>query len=124
MKVFKLSFATINIIHDCLAEVIINDGVEMNVAMVEAYHNFLLDHLTPPFSLLVNKINPYSYTFEAQVEIASLKEIDHMAVVIYNSSSKMATNILIQLNKTHDWNIELFNNREEAMDWLSSVKKV
>ena len=122
MKVYELPFGRINIIEKKLAEVIINDGVEMNVDMVEVYHQFLLQHLEAPFSLLVNKINSYSYTFDAQLKIAGLKEIDYMAVVIYKFSTEMATKILIDINRGNDWNINLFKNREEDLEWLSIVR--
>lgn len=40
MKQYKLSFATINILRDNLAEVIVNEGVVMNEIMVDLYHDF------------------------------------------------------------------------------------
>jgi len=53
----------------------------MTLDMVEEYHAFLLAHLVSPFSLLINKINSYSYNFDAQINLATLKEIKAMAVV-------------------------------------------
>ncbi|MFD2725516.1 hypothetical protein [Hyunsoonleella rubra] len=63
MKEYKLSFGTIIVLKDNLAEVIINEGVVMNEVMVDIYHDFLLSYLKAPFSLLINKKNSYSYTF-------------------------------------------------------------
>ena len=45
----------------------------MTLNMVEEYHAFLLKHLVSPFSLLINKINSYTYSFDAQVNLATLK---------------------------------------------------
>ncbi|MEM5565247.1 hypothetical protein WNY78_09030 [Psychroserpens sp. AS72] len=118
MKVFILPFGKINIIHNTIAEVIINEGVVMDLDMVNQYHDFLLQNLKSPFSLLVNKENSYSYKFDAQLKIANLSEIKSMAVVIYNLSADMATQILIDINKGNDWNIKLFNERQMALDWL------
>ena len=65
MKLYELPFAKIIILDDNIAEVMIDHGVEMDVEMVEQYHDFLLSHLRPPFSLLINKIKSYAYDFHA-----------------------------------------------------------
>lgn len=118
MKVYILPFGKINIIHNSIAEVIINEGVVMDIDMVTHYHDFLIENLESPFSLLINKENSYSYKFDAQLKIANLSEVQSMAVVIYNLSAEMATQILINLNKGNDWDIKLFKDRQVALDWL------
>ncbi|MBC3757371.1 hypothetical protein H7U19_03070 [Hyunsoonleella sp. SJ7] len=120
MKEYKLSFGTIIILKDNLAEVIINEGVVMNEVMVDLYHDFLLSYLKAPFSLLINKKNSYSYTFEAQKMIANLKEIHVMAVVVGTSGALMSTRTLIKINEENDWNIKLFHTRPEALEWIES----
>ena len=120
MKSYRLSFATISIIKNNLAEVIIDEGVIMNEVMVDIYHDFLLTNLKAPFLLLVNKKNSYSYTFEAQKIIANLKEITHMAIVVTTKGAIMSTETLIRINERKDWNIRLFNEREAALFWLNS----
>jgi hypothetical protein len=116
-KVYKLSFGTIIIINEHLAEVIIDEGVEMDESLVDAYHDFLLSHLNAPFSLLVNKKNSYSYTFEAQKVIANLEEIDAMAVLVGTLGSTLATKTIISLKGRT--NIKIFVTREEALDWIN-----
>jgi len=118
MDLYKLPFAKIIILRDDIAEVIINDGVEMDVDMVEQYHDFLLSHLRPPFSLLINKINSYSYDFPAQEKLATLKEINAMAVVAYNLMTEVATETLASYPRKIKWNLKIFPNREEALSWL------
>jgi hypothetical protein len=118
MDLYKLPFAKIIILRDDIAEVIINDGVEMDVDMVEQYHDFLLSHLRPPFSLLINKINSYSYNFPAQEKLATLKEINAMAVVAYNLMTEIATETLASYPRKIKWNLKIFPNREEALSWL------
>jgi len=117
-KVYRLSFGTIITINDHLAEVIIDEGVELDEHLVDAYHDFLLSHLKAPFSLLINKKHCYSYTFEAQKVIGSLDEIDNMAVLVGTLGSTLATKTIISL-KGQD-NIEIFTTREEALDWLNN----
>ena len=118
MKSQRLSFAEINLLKDNLAEVIVDEGVEMTSAMVDEYHAYLLDNLTAPFSILVNKLHSYSYDAEAQHKLGNLKEIDRMAVVSYRLSSTTATEQLAELPWNCDWNLQIFTDRETALSWL------
>ncbi|WP_111309318.1 hypothetical protein [Confluentibacter sediminis] len=119
MKSYKLSFATILILKNNLAEVIVDEGVIMNEIMVDLYHDFLLSNLQAPFTLLINKKNSYSYTFEAQKIIANLKEISRIAVVVSTNGALMSTETLIKINEGNDWNIRLFQEKEAALVWLN-----
>ena len=120
MASHELSFGKIDIIREDIAEVVIHDGIEMDEQMVEQYHSFLLSHLQSPFSLLINKINHYSYTFNAQVKLATLKEINAMAIVTYNQGAKSTTKLLASYPREIKWNMNLFSNRERALTWLFS----
>lgn len=118
MKTYKLSFGEIIILKANLAEVIINEGVLMDLDMVNEYHKFLLKHLEAPFSLLINKKHSYTYTFDAQKNIASLDEIKAMAVVVEGFNAKTSTNFLISINSGNKWNIKTFRLRNEAISWI------
>lgn len=118
MKNYRLSFAEIIIFQNNLAEVIVDDGIEINQVMVDEYHDFLLSNLVAPFSLLINKKHSYSYTFNAQKTIAHLDEILAMAVVSNTSGALMSTETLININGNVFKNIKLFEERDEALYWL------
>ncbi|MBT8128968.1 MAG: hypothetical protein KJP10_03175 [Gammaproteobacteria bacterium] len=118
MDLYELSFAKIIILRDDIAEVMINDGVEMDAGMVEQYHDFLLTHLRAPFSLLINKVNSYTYTFKAQEKLATLKEINAMGVVAYNRVTRITTETLASFPRDVKWNLEIFSNRDDALSWL------
>lgn len=118
-----MSFAKIILLRDDVAEVMINDGVEMNVEMVKQYHDFLLSYLQPPFSLLINKINSYTYDFQAQLQLATIQEINAMAVVSYNRATKITTETLASYPRSEAWNIKIFSDRNEAFDWLLDEQK-
>lgn len=120
MKSFRLSFATISILDKNLAEIIIDEGVIVDEVMVDEFHDFLLTNLVAPFSLIINKENRYSYTFEAQTLICNLKEIHLIAVIANTSGSIMATETLVKLNEHNNWNIEMFKNRVSALEWIAS----
>jgi len=118
----ELSFAKIIIIRNNLAEVLVNEGVEINMDMVEEYHNFLCSNLMAPFYLLINKINTYSYDFEAQKCIATLPEIEAMAVVSYNRVTSITTESLSSFPRGTEWNIKIFEDRNEAIEWLTDIQ--
>ncbi|WP_219930765.1 hypothetical protein [Algibacter marinivivus] len=118
MSSYKLSFGTINILQNNLAEVIVDEGVVMDEISVDEYHDFLLNNLEAPMGLLINKKNSYSYTFEAQKSIVHLDAIKSMAVVTQTSGAVMSTKTLINVNGNIYRNIKLFQERENALSWL------
>jgi len=118
MTLHVLPFAKIILLRDDIAEVIINESVEMDLEMVETYHSFLLSHLKAPFSLLINKINAYSYSYDAQKKLATLDEIKAMAVVSYRNATKTSTKALAAVPRRQAWNLEIHTNREDALNWL------
>ena len=124
MDLHELPFAKIIILRDDIAEVMINDGVKMDIAMIEQYHDFLLSHLRMPFSILVNKINSYTYDFDAQEKLATLKEINAMAVVAYNPVTEITTEILASYPRNVKWNLRIFSNRDDALAWLLSQQEL
>ncbi len=117
MSIYELAFAKITIRQEDIAEVIINEGIEMNQAMVSEYHDFLLKYLKAPFSLLINKKNSYTYDFYAQLNIATLKEINAMAVVSYTRAAKISTDVLHDMH-SKEWDLKSFTNEKEALSWL------
>jgi hypothetical protein len=118
METHKLSFCKINKLNDSVAEVIVNEGAEVDSEMVEEYHGWLAANLKPPYGLLINRINQYSYDFEAQTKIGDLPEIKAITVVVYSKISEVATRVLMQIPRRHKWNIEMFHQRQIALEWL------
>lgn len=123
MDLYEFRFGKIILLSSNIAEVIINAGVEMDEAMVDEYHEFLIANLQAPFGLLINKINSYSYNFAAQVNLATISQIKAMAVIAYNRITESATVSLIDTPRKLEWNIKIFSNREEALQWLVSVQQ-
>ncbi len=118
MSNYKLSFGEITIIQDDIAEVIVNDGVEFDLKMVNEYHGFLLKNMKSPFSLLINKLNSYTYTFEAQRELASLYQINAMSVIVYNKIAEASTKSLSTLPREMPWKIKIFHDYQAGLRWL------
>ena len=119
MDLHQLSFGKIILLSDRLAEVIVDEDVELNSKHISEYHAFLLKHLQAPFCLLINKINHYSYDSVAQANIANLAEIDKMAVVSYNRIITTVTQYLQDVFH-QDWNLKIFSDRDTALNWLKT----
>lgn len=118
MNSYQLSFGEIIILENNLAEVIVDEGIEMDINMVNEYHTFLREHLSAPFSLLINKLNRYSYTFEAQQSIATIPEVNAMAVVAYDEKNEIAQRALNEVPRKTSWNLKTFPQRDTALNWL------
>lgn len=122
MSKYKLSFGEIIILKPNLAEVIVDNNVEMDLEMVGEYHEFLLSKLEHPFNLLINKVHQYTYTFEAQQHLATLVQIGSMVVVAYSSVTKKCTESLVDVPRPMPWNIKIFSDRSLALDWLANTQ--
>lgn len=118
LKLHELSFGKIVILRKDIAEVIINEDVEMDIEIVDQFHDFLLSHMSIPFSVVVNKINSYTYDFEAQMKLGTLKELKAIAVIAYTKLSKVTTESMIALPRDIKWNTKIFSNRDGALAWI------
>lgn len=118
MKTYDLSFGTVTLLRPDLAEVIVNEGVEMDMDMVDEYHVFLSEFVAEPCGILINKKNQYSYTFEAQLAISNLEKIEAMAVLAYSEAARVATETLMKLPTHQHWNLKIFSDRAAALRWL------
>ena len=118
MDIHPLSFGKIIILRDDLAEVIIDEGVDINIKMVEEIHHVLLSIFTHSFSLLINKINSYSTQLDALIHFGSLKEINKIAVVAPNKMAKLSADFSASIPSSAVLDIQVFNQREQALAWL------
>lgn len=120
----QLSFATINVLSKSIVEVIINEGVEVSMEMLEECDDFFHQHLNSNFAMLVNKINNYSYSFEVKMTVASQEELSAIAVVVYNNEDRAFVEELTSMRAIDGWNLKIFSGLDlgwqEGYDWLQS----
>jgi len=114
----KLPFCNITRLDDSIAEVIVNEGVEINLEMVEDYHAWIDENLAQSCGLLVNKINTYSYSFGAQRKIPNSPKIKAIAVISYSKMSDISTEVLTKIPRDQEINLRVFGTRNEALEWL------
>ncbi|WDD98222.1 hypothetical protein [Thalassomonas actiniarum] len=120
----KLSFGYVNILSENIAEIIVDEGVEITLEMTEECDNFLERMFPGELGILVHRINNYTFTYEAQLTVVSYEKIKAMAVVIYNKQSEQVTRELLEKRAMDDWNLKSFSGLElgwqQAYDWLQS----
>ena len=118
----KLSFCSINILSDAIAEVIVNKNVKISMEMVEEYDALLSQQFLGDFGLLVNKINFYDFSFEAKLSIGSHANLKAIAVINYNEKSELVTKDIAAIRVIDGWNLKSFSGLElgwqQGLDWL------
>jgi hypothetical protein len=120
MQEYRLSFGIIRMLSDRIAEVVVDEGIEMTLETVAEYHEFLLDHLPNPSGILINKTNSYAYNFEAQQNLFLLEHIHCYAVLVHNTSAWIATESLMNMQRQKNKvNLTIFDQFHEALKWLA-----
>lgn len=118
----RLTFATLNLLSDSIVEILIDDGIEVSIEMMEEYDQFLSDNLNENFAMLINRVNNYHCTFEAKVTAVSHGKLCATAIVAYNSDDKQEVDSLLRIRKMDELNLEIFSGLElgwqAAFDWL------
>jgi hypothetical protein len=120
----NLSFAKVNIINENIAEVIVEQGVEISLEMSEEYNDFLAEIFPKNFALLINKVNQYDFSFEAKLSMASHENLTAIAVITYDDKSKQSVERIAALRQLDGWNLRVFNGLnlgwQDGLDWLQA----
>ena len=119
---YTFNYATFDILQEDIAEIIIDQDMEMTEALVDHGQTFLQSRLQAPFGLLVNKLHAYHYTFEAQQMLADLPALKAVAVVTYSSLAQQSAEHLIHIIKHRKLlAIKTFHSRVNALEWLQEA---
>ncbi|MDH5517463.1 MAG: hypothetical protein OEY36_06550 [Gammaproteobacteria bacterium] len=114
MKEYHLDFVDFQHHESGVLEVIVHQGVEITS---EQAHQFLdtIAAIEPKVrGVLVNRKNPYSYTFKANVVLAASNTVEHVAVVKYSRLPWPLNGIMFP----KFYRLAFFDNYDEAYDWL------
>ena len=118
----RLSFGYFNVLSDKIVEVVVDEGVEMALEMVEECHAFIQLQFKEDFGMLINQVNNYKYSYEAKLSIASYEHLKAIAFVYYSKEGKDTTENLYKLRTLDEWNYHAFSGLElgwqQAYDWL------
>ena len=122
MEKHRLSFAKVNILNDCIAEVSFDKGIEVSIEMMENIETFVCGKFDQDFGVLVNKLYPFSYSLEAKLNLGSMEQMKAIASVNYNEDASAVTQNIIEVRTTDQLNIKSFNGLElgwqQAHAWL------
>lgn len=117
---YRLQFCTVTLREDDIVIIEIDDGVNLDAEManelVELSNKELGDR---PFALLSNRINSYSFSFEALSKLANIPNLIALAIVIYSDKSQLlveAQNFFLSTIRKRP--IKIFRRKDEAMNWL------
>ncbi len=116
---YKLPFGCLKCPRDNIIELVIDEGIEVNVAMVRVLHA-TIEQLVgdEPTGFIVHKLHPYSVSFDAQQIIGNLPGITVSAVVAYNQLGEMTAQQIITMSEMAERDIEIFPTLENAIFWL------
>ncbi len=118
----QLSFASITIISDNIAEVIVDPDVEISIEMVEECYNFLNQKFPHHFALLVNKINTYNYSFEAKLSLTCHENLKAIALVCYSEQCEQSSQQILSMHTIDKWNVKVFSGYDlgwqKGLSWL------
>lgn len=120
MALYEISFAKIITLDNDLAEVIVNEGVDIDLKMVEEIHHALLSIFSSHFSLLINKKNSYSTQLDALMTFGQLAVIEKIAVFAPNKMAKLSADFSATIPSSSALNIEVFTHRDDALAWLKT----
>lgn len=122
MEKYQFDFGRINIINEKIAEVIINEDIEMSIEMVEQCEDLFSKNFTDDFGLLVNKINVYRYAYEAKLTIGSHEKLKAIAVVNYHDEGVIQSERVKKLRKMDRLNLKTFSGLDlgwqQGIEWL------
>ena len=120
----RLSFGFYKVFANNIVEVTADEGIEMTLEMVEECHEFVNENVEGDFALLINRINNYSYTYEAKLSVASYEGLKALAFVCYSEKSVLVTNKLQECRSFDQWRYPIFSGLElgwqQAYQWLEN----
>lgn len=118
------SFGQIKLISSNVVEVIINQGVEISLELVEEYDAVMKKHINQPYAVLINRVNSYSYAYEAILCIGSSQHLKAAAVINYGAANAQQNKNLQLVRHMNQLAIKEFSGlelgRESAIKWLEA----
>ena len=122
MELHDIALGRIIKLNDDTAEVIASEGVEIDIPMVDEYHDWIDRNLPDKAFMLINRVNSYSYTYDAEKVIGTQPKIRATAILVYSRVSEITAEYMTSFPRAIAWNARIFNSREEALGWIDSQR--
>jgi hypothetical protein len=121
---YRLSFCNLCFRDDDIAILEIDDGVEVDAAMVREISALADDLLDRPIGLISNRKHSYSLSFDTMTSLARSPYIAALAIVVYSSKSKLLVEIQNRIvSAIQRRPIRVFTAMDEAVDWLHAQRR-
>lgn len=125
MKTYQLSFGTVKQIEEDIFEVIVNEGVEIDMACAQEENQFWKDlNRTQPYHVLLNCIYPFEYDFNGAAQIGMNPLQAKLAIVTPTAESYSENAMATQVNRANAPEIQkqvnIFNDYDSALKWLQA----
>ena len=119
----KFNFGcSVELLTNNIAQVTIEPGVEITLEMLGEFDEYMSQIFNHDYALLVNKQHKYSYSFEAQLCMASQEKLKATAVVFYDENEAKLPPGFSQRRQMDELNIRLFSGinagNKTAVNWL------
>ncbi len=116
------SFGQIEFISENIIEIIIKQNIEITLESMDEYENLMSKYVSGNYAVLVNRINRYSFTFEATLCVGSAENLKAAAIISYDNNNEPHTENLKSIRHMDNLNIKEFSGlelgREKAIKWL------
>ncbi len=89
---------------------------EENIALIE---KGVLEKYSEPYCLLVNRVHTYHHTPGSMARVAQMKNLVAIAIVVHSKTAET----FARLHQRHQDNVEIFVNRDDALQWLMEKLK-
>ena len=113
-----LDFCDITNIADSITEIKIDEDIIVDETMVDEFHNWLAQHHNDEFGLLVNKTNHYTYTFNAQLKIGQIENMQAAAFLVKEHSAEVAVQAVMGIKQRRQIPNSTFYKHQDAVEWL------
>ncbi len=123
MDTHELRLGLAKILEPDLAEIIVNKDITLDSAMVNEYHEWIKKNLPDPCYILINKRNLFEYTFNAQIEIGSIRQIKAAAFFTPRETTYQVTEMLAKIPRKLEWNYRIFYSYYNALSWLKKQRR-
>ena len=116
----ELDFGKIKSIRDDIAEIVINENIELTGKQVDKLHEAMLIQYKGPFSVLLDMTNRYSLSFCALTKFGAIAEIKNIAITVNNKAAETAAGMFHYVPREDKPNLKIFQSKPDALLWLTS----
>ncbi len=116
----RLSFGYFTLLAENIVEVIIDEGIELSLEMIEECDVFFKAHIFGHFGMLINRVNEYTFSYEAKLSIGSYEGLKAIAFVYYSDESRINVEELNDIRANDKWNSRTFSGLE--LEWQKAVQ--